>query len=185
MELMDAQRLLAIDADGKWGPTTYRSIAAGLRRDAATRTALLDLRLSPNFTLREMIFSSNQMRDWAVRNLPNTSQVMALVDLCQNILEPVRAKFGPVRITSGLRVWTPDSQHGRGEAADYEVPGTPNKTVAIWVRDNLRFDQLILEAWRPSDPNSGWIHTSYRRDRFRKSVLRTPTGRAPYFSGLG
>ena len=185
MELIDAQKMLGILADGKWGPTSYRSIAAGLRRDPSTRTALLDLKLSPHFTLQELIFSSNQMRDWATRNLPTTSQVMALVDLCENIVEPVRNQFGPVRITSGLRTWTPDSQHGKGEAADYEVPGTPNRDVAIWVRDNLRFDQLILEAWRPSDPNSGWIHTSYRRDRARKSVLRTPTGRAPYFPGLG
>ncbi len=185
MELIDAQRLLGIDDDGKWGPTSYRSIAAGLRRDAATRTALLKLKLSPNFTLSEMIFSSNQMRDWATRNLPNTSQVKALVELCENLLEPVRKQFGPVRITSGLRTWTPDSQHGKGEAADFEVAGVANKTVAIWIRDNLRFDQLILEAFKPSDPNSGWIHGSYRRDRARKSVLRTPTGRAPYYPGLG
>ena len=164
---------------------SYRSIAAGLRRDAATRSALLDLQLSPNFTLRELIFSSNDMRDWATRNLPNTSQVAALVDLCENILEPVRRQFGPVRMTSGLRTWTPDSQHGKGEAGDFEVTGVANKTVAIWIRDHLRFDQLILEAWRRSDANSGWIHCSYRRDRARKSVLRTPTGRAPYFTGLG
>lgn len=185
MELRDAQQLIGgITVDGKWGPQTYRAIAFALRAPVL-RAKLLDLKLTPHFTLREMIFSSNQMRDWATRNIPGTSQLQALVFLCEKILEPVRAKFGPVRVTSGFRIWTPSSQHGSGEAVDFEVTGVPNRTIAVWIRDNLTFDQLILEAWQPRDPNSGWIHASAKRGRARMSVLHTPTGRAPYFSGLG
>jgi len=74
------------------------------------------------------------------------------------------------------------SQHTRGEAADFEVPGVPNLEVARWIRDNLVFDQLILEFYRPGQPNSGWVHCSYRIDRARREAL-TYAGRQ-YHKGL-
>jgi zinc D-Ala-D-Ala carboxypeptidase len=142
------------------------------------------MNLSPHFTLAEMT-ASDTAKKRGIANSPSASQIAALVALCENVLEPVRKQFGkPVRVTSGFRIWTPTSQHGKGEAADFEVIGVPNIEVARWIRDNLRFDQLILEAWNKDDPNAGWIHCSYRVDRARKSVLRTPTGGAPYFAGL-
>lgn len=140
--------------------------------------------LSKHFSLAEMTASATA-KARGLTNQPNATQRAALVALCVNILEPVRAHFGkPVRITSGYRSFTPNSQHGRGEAADFEITGVPNVQVARWIRDNLPFDQLILEAWSATDPNAGWIHVSYRKDGGRKSVLRTPTGKAPYFVGL-
>jgi hypothetical protein len=36
-----------------------------------------------------------------------------------------------------------------------------NEEVARWVKENLDFDQLILEFYDGVDPNSGWIHVSY------------------------
>ncbi|TAJ73042.1 MAG: peptidase M15 [Sphingobium sp.] len=141
------------------------------------------MQLSPHFTLEEMIRSETAKRRGLV-NMPNARQIAALGQLCDHILEPVRERFGPVRITSGFRCFTPDSQHGKGEAADFEVTGVPNLTVARWILANLTFDQLILEAWSKVDPNAGWIHCSYRPDRARRSVLRTPTGGPPYSMGL-
>ncbi len=81
-----------------------------------------------------------------------------------------------VVITSGCRSpmlnrhvgGAPNSQHITGEAADFYVPGIDNLTVAIWIRDNLVFDQLILEYYQGG--NSGWIHVSYS-DSNRKQVL--------------
>lgn len=142
------------------------------------------MNLSPHFTLAEFI-KSVTAEARGLNNTPNDRQIEALKALCENVLEPVRKHFGlPVRITSGYRVFTPASQHGKGEAADFEMPGVPNIEVARWIRDYLPFDQLILEAARDDKPNAGWIHVSYRVGRLRKSVLRTPTGKAPYFAGL-
>lgn len=142
------------------------------------------IQLSPHFTLAEFV-KSDTAKARGLHNTPSDQQIAAMKALCVNVLEPVRAHFGkPVRITSGFRIFTPVSQHGKGEAADFEIPGVPNLDVARWIRDNLRFDQLILEAWSKADPNAGWIHVSYRVDRARKSVLRTPTGGAPYSAGL-
>src|SRR3546814_5277211 len=111
--------------------------------------------------------------------------------LCAYVLEPLRSHFGkPVRITSGVR--TPElclavgsstgSQHAKGEAADFEVTGVSNLAVAQWIRDCLTFDQLILENYVRGQPNSGWVHCSFRRDRARKSVLTYM--RRSYVTGL-
>lgn len=185
MQLIEAQTLLGITADGKWGPQSYAAVARGIR-DVAMRPALLDLHLTEHFTLREMIRSDNQMRDWETRNHPNASQLANLVYWCVAIGEPVRKQFGSVRVTSGFRSWTPSSEHGDGKAVDYEVSGVPNLTVCIWVRDNLPFKQLIREGYADGSINGGWIHTSAIKGwNGKKSIIRTPTGRAPYLAGLG
>ena len=59
-------------------------------------------------------------------------------------------------------------------AADFEIFGTPNNEVANWIKENLIFDQLILEYWNLDEPNSGWVHVSYDPDfnQNRKQYLR-------------
>ena len=52
-----------------------------------------------------------------------------------------------------------NSQHCKGQAADFEVAGVDNYELALWIKDNLDFDQLILECY--TGGNSGWIHCSY------------------------
>lgn len=141
------------------------------------------MQLSEHFSLAEMTASATA-RERGLANQPNAAQIKRLQYLCATILEPVREKFGPVRITSGYRCFTPDSQHGKAEAADFEVPGVYNIVVARWIRDTLPFDQLILEKWSPTDPNGGWIHCSATTRQRRGSVLRTPTGGPPYTLGL-
>jgi hypothetical protein len=178
MDLKEAQERASIEVDGKWGPVTAEAILKFL----PFNSELLSLELSPHFTLGEMLKSDTAERQ-KIKNYPTVQQLLNLVQLCNNILEPVREHYGkPVRVTSGFRIFTPSSQHGKGEAADFEVPGVRNLDVAKWIRDNLRFDQLILEAYGVG--NAGWIHCSYRKDKARKDVLRTPTGKAPYFKGL-
>ena len=64
-----------------------------------------------------------------------------------------------------------------------ECPGTSNLELAQWIRDNLEFDQLILEYWNGSDPNSGWVHVSFREGRNRNEVMTKDLGQ-PYMVGL-
>lgn len=180
MNLSAYLRARHIRDDAAWTPAVFADIARALKDD---RAVALALELTPHFTLRELLHSDTA-KARGIANDPNAAQLAALRHLCIHILEPVRAKFGPVRITSGFRIFTPASQHGRGEAADFEVPGVANIIVARWIRDTLPFDQLILEAWSPDNPNAGWVHTSATVRQMRKSVLRTPTGGPPYFAGL-
>lgn len=180
MNLSAYLRARHIRDDATWTPSVFADISRALKDD---RAIALALELTPHFTLRELLHSDTA-KARGIANDPNAAQLAALRHLCIHILEPVRAKFGPVRITSGFRIFTPASQHGRGEAADFEVTGVANIIVARWIRDTLPFDQLILEAWSPDDPNAGWVHTSATVRQMRKSVLRTPTGGPPYFAGL-
>lgn len=134
--------------------------------------------LSPHFTLKEMTRSQTAARA-GILNIPSAEQIAALTLLCVKVLEPVRAHFGPVHISSGFRGLllnkriggSQSSQHPRGEAADFEVPGVSNFDVALWIANNLEFDQLILEMWRRGDPNAGWIHVSYRKSQRRNQCL--------------
>ncbi|SLK09621.1 D-Ala-D-Ala carboxypeptidase family metallohydrolase [Novosphingobium mathurense] len=148
------------------------------------------MQLSPNFSLDEFIASATAERE-RIANSPNAVQIAAMKLLCTKVLEPLRAHFGqPVRITSGFRApklclavgSTTGSQHAKGEAADLEITGVDNLTVATFIRDRLPFDQLILENYTRGNPNSGWVHVSYRDGRLRKDSLTF--ARRNYFKGL-
>jgi hypothetical protein len=79
------------------------------------------------------------------------------------------------------------SQHCKGEAADIEVPGTPNAELAEWIRDNLEFDQLILEFYTSGVPDSGWVHVSYKTDGTNRKSILTATrvnGKTEYSTGI-
>ena len=64
-----------------------------------------------------------------------------------------------------------NSQHAKGEAADFEMFGVDNKELAKYIKNNLVFDQLILEFYNPDDPSSGWVHCSYSKEENRKQSL--------------
>ena len=61
-----------------------------------------------------------------------------------------------------------NSQHAKGEAADFEVAGVSNFKLASWIESNLPYDQLILEFY--TGGNTGWIHCSYVPDGRKESL---------------
>jgi len=137
------------------------------------------VRLSRNFTLPELTRSQTATRR-GIDNTPDDEQIKNLERVCSEILQPVREHFGVgFSPSSGFRSValceaigsSSKSQHAKGEAVDFEIPGQDNKSVAEWVRDNLNFDQLILEYYTPEDPTSGWIHCSVREYSNRKECL--------------
>ena len=148
------------------------------------------MQLSPNFSLAEFTASATAKAQ-GIANTPDARQIAAMQMLCAEVLEPLRAHYGrPIRVTSGFRSIalclavgsSSGSQHAQGEAADLEVQGVDNLTVATFIRDHLAFDQLILENYVRGEPNSGWIHVSYRAGRLRHDVLTY--SRRTYFKGL-
>ena len=124
------------------------------------------MQLSKNFSLAEMVKSQTAERK-GIPNEPRNNHVEAMKLLCENILQPIRDEFGSFVVSSGYR--SPelciaigssiDSQHAKGEAADFEVAGLDNYKLAKWIEENLPFDQLILECY--TGGNSGWVHCSY------------------------
>ena len=138
------------------------------------------MKLSNNFSLNELTKSQTAERK-GIDNTPSAEHQENLKSLCEMILQPIRDHFGQVvSVSSGYR--SPElcvaigsstkSQHARGEAADFEIFGVSNKELADWINENRTYDQLILEYWNESDPNSGWIHCSFNTQGNRKQYLR-------------
>ena len=137
------------------------------------------MKLTANFTLDELVKSQTAVRK-DINNMPNPDQIENLKALAANILQPVRSNFDrPLIISAGFRCAelciaigsSINSQHAKGEAADFEIWGTSNEELATWIKSELEFDQLILEFWSEDNPNSGWVHCSYSRDNNRNESL--------------
>lgn len=135
------------------------------------------MQLSKNFYLSEFVRSQTASRK-GIDNTPPVPVIENLKLLAINVLQPLRDHYDrPIVISSGYRspalnraIGSSDrSQHTKGQAADFEIPGLPNLEVANWIKDNLPYDQLILEFW--TGGNSGWIHCSYAHNANKKQLL--------------
>ena len=138
------------------------------------------MKLSDNFSLLELTKSQTATRK-GIDNVPGPEHQENLKLLCTHILQPVRDHFERVvSVSSGYRNEElclaigskTTSQHAKGQAADFEIYGLSNKELAIWIHENLDYDQLILEYWTPESPNNGWIHCSHNSEGNRKEYLR-------------
>ena len=127
------------------------------------------MQLSKNFSLEELAKSQTATRK-GIDNTPSPTHQANLQSLCTHVLQPIRDHFSQVvTVSSGYRSQELclaigskiTSQHAKGEAADFEIFGVSNKELADYIHQNLDYDQLILEYWKESDPNSGWVHCSY------------------------
>ena len=138
------------------------------------------MNLTENFSLNELTKSQTAERK-GINNTPSTEHQDNLKSLCTSILQPVRDHFSRVvSVSSGYRSQDlcvaigskTTSQHAKGEAADFEIFGVSNKELADYIHEHLDYDQLILEYWKESDPNSGWVHCSYSQNHNRKQYLK-------------
>lgn len=104
--------------------------------------------VSDHFTWEELTTTST-----GLTNNPNASEAAHLEWLAWNVLEPIRAAFGPVTVTSGFRTaavneavgGAPDSYHLSGCAADIIVD-EGSDALLRWIYDNgLPVVEVIVE----------------------------------------
>ena len=152
------------------------------------------MELSKNFTMAEFIKSDTATK-LGIDNTPQGEHLEAAKALFENVVQKVRDHFGPTVLNSGYRSpklneavrGVATSQHCLGEAADIEVPGVANGTLAQWIVDNLDFDQVILEFYTPGEPSSGWVHVSYKADGTNRKKALTAAkvdGKTVYSNGI-
>jgi len=149
-------------------------------------------KLSAHFTLGELIKSETAERK-GIDNTPPDHLLPKLQRLCKELLEPIRMHYGkPFRPNSGYR--SPElnkeiggsatSQHCKAEAVDIEIAGISNYDLAVWINDNLEFDQVILECYHSGEPNSGWVHVSLKdKGKINRAIALTYSNRT-YSEGL-
>jgi hypothetical protein len=124
------------------------------------------LPMAPNFRYYEFVKSETALRR-GIKNEPNEQQWQSIERLAGNILQPIRNEFGSIKITSGFRCVelclavgsSPNSNHTRGEAADFEPVSSRTRLIDIveWLHNNLQYRELIAEYF----PH-GWVHAAYR-----------------------
>jgi len=132
--------------------------------------------LSQNFSLAELTKSQTAERK-GIDNTPNADQIYYLKIVSEKILQPIRNHYEvPFIVSSGFRSVDlclainskATSQHAKGQAVDFEVPGITNMDLCYFIKTTLDFDQLILECY--TGGNTGWVHCSIA-DTPRKDLL--------------
>jgi len=119
-----------------------------------------------SFTYKEFVRSQTALRK-GIKNAPTEEEWVCLELLAKEVLQPIRDKFGRIRITSGFRSVelcesvgsNSRSNHARGQAADIEplVGGVSLFDVLEFVHVNLEYRELIAEFFPV-----GWCHLAYR-----------------------
>ena len=120
------------------------------------------MQLTPHFSLEEMTISQTASR-LGIKNIPTADIIENLTKLAEK-LELIRRFYDgkPIIISSGYRSpklnkavgGSPRSQHMRGQAVDFTIPGISIDTIICDLREtDLEFDQLIHEF-------NSWVHLS-------------------------
>lgn len=126
----------------------------------------LSQRLSEHFRLEEFVRSGTAI-SCGIDNLPSEREVENLRRLCREVLEPLRRRFGVIRITSGYRCQrlnrmvggVSNSRHLQGRAADIHVSSMEvARKMVSFLKANTPCGELLLEH-RPRT-GARWIHVA-------------------------
>tara|TARA_R110001592_G_scaffold151544_1_gene378106 strand:- start:649 stop:1104 length:456 start_codon:yes stop_codon:yes gene_type:complete len=125
--------------------------------------------ISKHISDKESVYSRTALR-LGIKNKPNKQQLNNMVELAENIFEPLRTYAnGPIKINSFFR--SPElnkaiggsgkSQHCNGQAIDLDdtFKHLTNAEMYRFIKENLDFDQIIWEFG--TDKNPDWVHVSY------------------------
>jgi len=139
---------------------------------------------SPHFSWDELTTTGT-----GLANDPTAGQRMNLERLASKVLEPIRAQFGPIRITSAFRspavnravggTVSPPSSHLDGRGADlYATQGATAAQIATWLysQTSIPLRQIIVER------HTGHLHAEMQKDGppYLRQFLQTQDGRS-YF----
>lgn len=144
--------------------------------------------LSPNFSLRSVSLGAvvSQYPIKAQGGLSAEDIVCNLKNLAENVLEPLKAKYPNMIVTSGFRTGSGTSQHLKGEAVDIQIKNASKSfymEVAKWIKDNLPYDQFLFEQ-KSYGTRMPWLHISLTRGRKQRSQVLTFFNNKKYANGL-
>ena len=153
------------------------------------------MRISKNFTLKELTKSSTGERLGIDNSVKDHQTLVNLCALTHNVLQKVREAHGRTTVNSSFRCLdlnraiksSDKSQHVKGEAADIECPAIDNLKLARWIASNVDFDMVLLEFYTQGIPDSGWVHVSYKADGNNREKELTAVkikGKTVYKEGL-
>ena len=125
--------------------------------------------ISKHISNKEGVYSRTAIR-LDIDNVPTKKHLANMVELAENIFEPLRAYVGgPIKINSFYR--SPElnkaiggsakSQHCQGQAIDIDdtFGRMTNAEMYDFIKEHLDFDQMIWEFGNNNNPD--WVHVSY------------------------
>lgn len=127
-------------------------------------------KLSKSFTLGNLLVGKYGPALRAQRGLEEKDIVCNLMQLAENVLEPISAKYPGMIISSGFRIGTNSSDHGIGAAVDLVWPNrkiSDIKDIAAWISTNVPHRQVLLEyeTYTGTDKiRVSWIHVAFLSD---------------------
>jgi hypothetical protein len=138
------------------------------------------MQLSDHFSYAELTRSTTAVRK-GISNSPTKEHAANLVQLCNEVLEPLRKLYGrPIRISSGYRSpalnkavgGSASSHHCYGMAVDIDQ-GNPAENMKIFnlLKAYGTFTQLIYEFGNLED-GPDWVHVSFDKDDLSREILR-------------
>jgi hypothetical protein len=138
------------------------------------------MQLSDHFSYAELTRSTTAVRK-GISNSPTKEHAANLVQLCNEVLEPLRKLYGrPIRISSGYRSvalnkavgGSASSHHCYGMAVDIDQGSrAANMQVFNLLKAYGTFTQLIYEFGNLED-GPDWVHVSYDKDDLSREILR-------------
>lgn len=136
--------------------------------------------ISPHITLEQAVHSDTAIANKIDNSTKDDELISNATYVAINCFEKALNHFGLDKIwfTSFYRSialnshlgGAPSSQHCKFQAIDqYGKNGLSNCELFLWEKDNLEYDQLILEEKKGDD--ACWVHVSYSKSHNRKQVL--------------
>lgn len=151
-------------------------------------------KLSNHISYKEATYSTTAIR-LGISNIPDADQLCNMKLLAKMVFEPTRIELStPIHVSSMFRSpelnkaiqGAKNSQHlalnGAAMDIDADFYGiVTNIDVFTYIKDNLVFDQLIIEDLTKG--HAGWVHVSYKPKDNRNEVLimyRDELGKTKY-----
>jgi len=140
------------------------------------------MKISEHLDLVEVTRSETAKRK-GISNMPIAEHIENFKKLAENIFEPIRNHFNvPIHISSGYRSkelntaigGALSSDHCKGMAIDLDQQGhsggITNKEIFEYIKENLKFKQLIWEGGTKEEPD--WVHCAYDENNLKNEILR-------------
>jgi len=150
------------------------------------------IQLSTNYTVGSLTRKPFVVFDHTLRDSSSGLSLEQLLCnlklLAINIVEPIHQQYPNLVLTN---TWRPadssssSSQHPKAQAVDMQFKGAAKKDyfyIAKWIKNNLVFDQLLLE-YKTTGSGLPWIHVSFNKRNNKRQVL-TLLNNSTYSQGL-
>lgn len=136
--------------------------------------------ISPHISYAEATVSATA-KARSIKNIPTADVLVRMKLVANKVFEPLRLwGGGPLFVSSFYRSpklnvsigGSATSSHPKGEAIDVDgdvYPTKTNKQIFEYIRDNLKFDQLIIEGIVGG--RISWVHVSYKSSGNRNEIL--------------